>query len=115
MLYREQHGMNRAQVDSELEKMEDRNLVAAILYYSFNQHHDGGYHLTPSNYLTNNAYHAPFILYAQLKLAGQASHGLNSIKDIARARRWVEEFWLERLPKEEALLKKFKEQNGARD
>jgi hypothetical protein len=126
MLYRQQHGLTRSQIDelsrmmseyveqfeAELKAMEDRSLVSAIRYYSFNQHHEGGYHFSPINYQQNNAFHAPFILYAQMKMAGQKSHGLSSAKDIFRARKWVESFWLKRVSEENHLIQMFQKENA---
>jgi hypothetical protein len=126
LLYRQKYGLTRAQVDelsrmmaeyveqfdAELTQIADRNLVGAIIYYSFNQHHEGGYHFSPANYQSNNAFHAPFILYAQMKMAGQNTHGFDSVKDIVRARKWVQDFWLKRVASEKLLLEKFEQQNS---
>lgn len=121
ILYKQQHDLSREhidelslfmaeqidQLDAELASMQDRDLVGAIQFYLFNQHHDGGYHFAPSNYLTNNAYHAPFILYIQMKLAGQKRE-FNSMKDIARAREWLKAFWIKRVAAEQELIQSFK-------
>ena len=62
--------------------------------------------------LTNNAYHAPFILYMQMKLAGQ-KRGFSSMSDIGRAREWLRNFWLERVAAEQDLIKSLKNQDSA--
>ncbi|MGZ3724402.1 MAG: hypothetical protein ACXWQQ_01295 [Pseudobdellovibrio sp.] len=121
MLYKRQYELSREQLDvvsrymaeqsseldREIEKLTDRNLAGAIRFYLFNQHHDSGYQYAPSSYLVNNAYHAPFILYTQMLIAGQPRH-FNSIFYIPKARKWVEDFWLKRLDAEEALIKSLK-------
>lgn len=121
LLYSRKHDLNRDHVDKlardmalhsedldhELQKMTDKSLVGAIRFYLFNQHHDGGYKYSVENYKENNAYHAPFILYVQMLIAGQPRE-FKSIKDIARARQWLENFWLKKIPDENALLKEIK-------
>jgi hypothetical protein len=125
LLYRQKRGLTRDQIDQlsrlmslyaeqldqELHEMNDPNLAAAIRFYLFNQHHDGGYHYAPSNYETNNAYHAPFILYVQLVIANQRPE-FTSIQDIARARQWVEKFWLARVEEENRMIQKFQKENA---
>ena len=124
-MYIDKHNLSREQVDKlsrmmslyseqldhELQAMQDQDLATAIRFYLFNQHHDGGYDFHPSNYERNNAFHAPFILYVQLVLANQPRE-FKSMKDIGRARKWIEKFWLDRTAEEYRLLEEFKLENS---
>jgi hypothetical protein len=117
--YEQQHGLNDAQVQ-KLEKridlwkteldaaraaIPDKQLRWAIGFVMFNYHHDRGFPMVPSSYTSDEATHqVPQLLYMMLKLSNQPVGFDKPKQTLAKAQEWLNAFWAQRLPDEQAIL-----------
>lgn len=88
----------------EKKKLEDKELSYAIGLLSFNTHHDRGFPQLPSSFIEDDRDNVALALHAALKISGQPTGFSQPKKTLNQAYDWLREFWLERLPQEEAIL-----------
>lgn len=117
-IYEREHHLNDAQKE-KLEVMqsvwkdemkeakkaiEDKELRYAIGFLSFNHHHDRGIPELPSSFLSEDHGGVANKLYTALEISGQPIGFQHPKETLKKAYDWLQEFWLQRLPQEEAIL-----------
>lgn len=96
----------RSELSAKLDELKDPKLKSAIEFFEFNYHHDRGLPMVPSSYLPEGFDYVPKLLYGMLKLSGQdGGAGFDAPnKTLNQAYTFLREFWLARLPQEQAIL-----------
>lgn len=89
---------------AEKKKLNNKELSYAIGMVSFNHHHDRGIPQVPSSFVEKIPETANRALYRALKASGQPIGFQNPKQTIGRANEWLRDFWLARLPEEDAVL-----------
>jgi len=85
-------------------KIESKEKRYAIGFLSFNHHHDRGIPQLPSSFIEEEKDIVSEGLYLALRMSGQP-RGFDSPREsLNEAYDWLRNFWLERLPQEEAVL-----------
>ncbi len=117
-IYEKQHNLSDAQkeklevmqsvwkseMNQEKKKIDSKELRYAIGFLSFNHHHDRGIPQLPSSFLAEDHGKVANKLYLALKVSDQPTGFVNPKQTINEAYDWLREFWLQRLPQEEAVL-----------
>lgn len=85
--------------------VENKEVRAAIKLLIFSFHHDRGFPLIPSVYLTpNQQVLYTRILYAMQKTAGEKVQFTKPTENLKAADIWLKEFWLNRIEEEKSFL-----------
>ncbi|AZZ38006.1 hypothetical protein CIK05_14740 [Bdellovibrio sp. qaytius] len=85
--------------------IDDKELRAAVKLLIFSYHHDRGFPLIPSVYLTpNNQKLYTNILYTMQRTAGEKVAFTQPIENLNAADKWLKEFWLNHIEEEKAFL-----------
>jgi len=93
------------EINSSVDKVENKELRSAIKLLIFSFHHDRGFPLIPSVYLTpNKKVLIASVLYMMQKTAGEKVNFKNPIKNLRAADKWLNKFWLDRLEEERSFL-----------
>ena len=117
-LYEQTHNLSDAQKEklevkqsvwkkemiAEKKKIESKELRYAIGFFSFNHHHDRGIPQLPSSFIPEEHGGVADWLYFALDKSGQPTGFEKPKETINEAYKWLRNFWLERLPQEEAIL-----------
>lgn len=96
----------KTELDTARKKIEDKELRYAIGFFMFNFHHDRGYPMLPSSYVDDHLDHVPYLLYYTLKASKQPLGFKNPQATMNKAYAWLQDFWLQRLEEEKAILNK---------
>jgi hypothetical protein len=94
----------RAELDEARKAIPDKELRYAIGFFMFNYHHDRGYPMVPSSYKMDDVDHVSKLLYMMLKVSDQKIGFENPTKTLKKAYGWLREFWMDKLPEEQAIL-----------
>ncbi len=94
----------KSEMNQEKKKIDSKELRYAIGFLSFNHHHDRGIPQLPSAFLAEDHGKVANKLYLALKVSEQPTGFANPKATIDEAYSWLRNFWLERLPQEEAIL-----------
>lgn len=94
----------KAEMNEAKKELESKELRYAIGFLSFNHHHDRGIPQLPSSFLAEDHGKVADKLYLALNVSGQPIGFENPKQTLNQAYAWLREFWLERLPQEEAIL-----------
>lgn len=114
--YLEQHDLTDAQfarlktkmddwlveLNSATAKLTDADLKKAVTLTTFNFHHDAGFPLIPSMFLTHT--NTTKRLYLMYQLSGHGNHFKSPLKNLDRADAWLKEFWRQRIDQEHEAL-----------
>lgn len=93
------------EINNSVANVENKELRAAIKLLIFSYHHDRGFPLIPSVYLTpNKQVLYTTILYSMQKTAGEKVHFTKPTENIKAADIWLKEFWLQRVEEERNFL-----------
>ena len=117
-IYEKEHNLSPQQIEKlevmqsvwkqemveEKKKLEDKELSYAIGFLSFNHHHDRGIPQLPSSFIEDKHGGVADKLYFALKASGQPIGFKKPLRTLNKAYDWLQNFWLERLPQEEAIL-----------
>lgn len=117
-IYEKEHNLSQAQKEKlevmqsvwkkemteERKAVESKELRYAIGFLGFNHHHDRGIPQLPSSFLAEDPDTIALWLYRALKLSEQPTGFENPKATIQEAYSWLQDFWLKRLPQEEAIL-----------
>ena len=85
-------------------EIDDKELRYAIGMLSFNHHHDRGIPQMPSSFIPESPGTPSKALYRALKWSGQPIGFQKPNRTLDKAYAWLRDFWLERLPEEDAVL-----------
>lgn len=96
----------KSELDQARKAIEDKELKYAVGFFMFNFHHDRGFPMLPSSYVDDHLNHVPFLLYYMLKISKQPTGFKNPHKTMNSAYQWLQDFWLQRLEQEKAILNK---------
>lgn len=94
----------KAEMNEAKKKIESKEMRYAIGFLSFNHHHDRGIPQLPSSFLAEDHGKVANKLFLALKVSEQPTGFENPKETINGAYEWLREFWLQRLPQEEAIL-----------
>ncbi len=94
----------KKELTEERKKIESKEMRYAIGFLGFNHHHDRGVPQLPSSFLVEDPDTVCLWLYRALKISGQPTGFEKPKETIKEAYNWLRDFWLERLPQEEAIL-----------
>ncbi|MES2802178.1 MAG: hypothetical protein V4654_06770 [Bdellovibrionota bacterium] len=98
------------ELNHEVANVENKELRGAIELLIFSYHHDRGFPLIPSVYLTpNKQVFYTIVLYAMQKTAGEEVQFSNPSQNLKAANIWLKDFWLKRVGEEKAFLDKLEE------
>lgn len=92
------------ELESEISKIKDPKLKEAVDLMAFNYHHDRGYPLMPSVFLSLKKDNVIFGLYVMLKLGGEKPGFHNPSKYFNQSFNWLKEFWNKRKQQEVDLI-----------
>ena len=93
------------EINNAVATVHDKELKEAIKLLIFSYHHDRGFPLIPSVYLTpNKQVLYTNILYFMQKTAGEKVKFTKPLKNLKAADRWLKDFWLERIEEEKTFL-----------
>ncbi len=95
----------KVELNEARKEIPDKSLRYAIGFMSFNFHHDRGYRMVPSSFVDEVANdHVPRLLYEMLRAADQPRGFEDPAQTLEQAFDWLQNFWLARVPQEQALL-----------
>ena len=94
----------KAEMNEEKKKIESKEMRYAIGFLGFNHHHDRGIPQLPSSFLAEDHGKVANKLHLALRVSEQPIGFDNPKQTINEAYDWLKNFWLERLPQEEAIL-----------
>ncbi|QDK37395.1 hypothetical protein [Bdellovibrio sp. NC01] len=90
------------ELNSEIAKIEDVNLKKAVSLTIFNFHHDAGFPLIPTMFLTKK--NTTKNLYTMYVVSGHGTYFENPWKNLDRADAWLKDFWGKRVEQENEAL-----------
>lgn len=96
----------KSELDQARKTIVDKEVKYAVGFFMFNFHHDRGYPMLPSSYVDDHLDHVPYLLYYTLKVSKQPLGFKNPSKTMNTAYKWLQDFWLQRLEQEKAILSK---------
>lgn len=94
----------KSEMNEEKKKIDSKELRYAIGFLGFNHHHDRGIPQLPSSFLAEDHGGVANKLYLALRVSDQPTGFKDPKATIQQAYDWLQNFWLERLPQEEAIL-----------
>lgn len=90
------------ELNTETAKIEDVNLKKAVALTTFNFHHDAGFPLIPTMFLTKK--NTTKNLYTMYVVSGHGTYFDNPWKNLDRADAWLKDFWSKRVEQENEAL-----------
>ena len=97
----------RADLDQARKQIPDKDVRIAVSFFMFNYHNDRGLPMVPSSYLPEASDTVPRLLHMMLTASKQSPPFGNPKATLDKAYAWLREFYLERLPEEQAILGDF--------
>lgn len=94
----------KTELNAERKKVPSKELRYAIGFFMFNYHHDRGLPMVPSSYHKEKVDHVPRLLYAMLQVSDQPIGFEKPMETLTAAYDWLQDFWLSRLPEEQAII-----------
>lgn len=93
------------ELNHSVANVENKEVRAAIKLLIFSYHHDRGFPLIPSVYLTpNKQVLYTTILYSMQKTAGEKVQFTKPSENLKAADLWLKDFWFERVEQEQSFL-----------
>jgi hypothetical protein len=96
------------ELQQDITKIEDPDVRRAAELIAFNFYHDRGYPVAPSQYVKRPYKYVEYLLQSVLTISGQGSQVKNPL-NIRKASAWMENYWKQKIPEEEAFLRNLKE------